>query len=149
MEHILFEVGITMAWWVLIWRSVAYHFGPFWPSQWLLTHIWGFRIWNTSPILQNIPQVCLWGHSSRDCDISCLAPISSCCTSYRNGIEIMAPTCLLHKMFTRWAKIVHQASAICNLKVYCVPYLHKLSKSSGVFFLYVQGSLSLGCLLVR
>ena len=72
---ILFDVGIpNLGWWFLLgWRSGAYHFELLWPWHWLLVSFLGFLCYITA----NFPQMCLmldqflWGHSSRVCDISC------------------------------------------------------------------------------
>ena len=72
---ILFDVGIrNLGWWFLLgWRSGAYHFESLWPWHWLLASFLGFSCY----IAANFPQMCLmldqflWGHLSRVCDISC------------------------------------------------------------------------------
>ena len=63
---------------LLGWRSGAYHFGSLWPWHWLLASFLGLScLENISYITANFPQMCLmldqflWGHLSRDCDISC------------------------------------------------------------------------------
>ena len=74
---ILFDVGIpNFGWWFLLgWRSGAYHFESLWPWHWLLASFLGFLCYITA----NFPQMCLmldqflWGHSSHVCDISCFA----------------------------------------------------------------------------
>ena len=56
----------------------AYHFGSLLPWHWLLASFLGFSCLEHSYITANFPRMCLmldqflWGHSSRDCDISCL-----------------------------------------------------------------------------
>ena len=70
---ILFDVGIpNLGWWFLLgWRSGAYHFESLWPWHWLLASFRDFLCYITA----NFPQMCLmldqflWGHSSRVCDI--------------------------------------------------------------------------------
>ena len=72
---ILFDVGIpNLEWWFLLgWRSGAYHFESFWPWHWLLASFLVFSCYITAIF----PQMCLildqflWGHWSRVCDISC------------------------------------------------------------------------------
>ena len=60
-------------WFLLGWRSGAYHFESLWPWHWLLASFLGFSCYITA----FFPQMCLmldqflWGHSSRVCDISC------------------------------------------------------------------------------
>ena len=75
---ILFDVGIpNLGWWFLLgWRSGAYHFEVLWLWHWLLASFLGFSCYITAIF----PQMCLmldqslWGHSSRVCDISCSIP---------------------------------------------------------------------------
>ena len=70
---ILFDVGIpNLGWWFLLgWRSGAYHFESLWHL--LLASFLGFSCYITAIF----PQMCLmldqflWGHSSRVCDSSC------------------------------------------------------------------------------
>ena len=76
-----------MCWFLLGWRSGAYHFGSLWPWHWLLTSFLGFScLKHITYITANFPQMCfmldqfLWGHSSRDCDISCSACPLTCYT---------------------------------------------------------------------
>ena len=72
---ILCDVGIpNLGWWFLLgWRSGAYHFESLWPWHWLLASFLGFSCYITA----NFPQMCLildqflWGHTSHVCDISC------------------------------------------------------------------------------
>ena len=72
---ILFDVGIpNLGWWFLLgWRSGAYHFESLWLWHLLLASFLGFSCYITAIF----PQMCLmldqflWGHSSRVCDISC------------------------------------------------------------------------------
>ena len=74
-SSILFDVGIPiLGWWFLLgWRSGAYHFESLWPWHWLLASFLGFWCYITAIF----PQMCLildqflWGHSSQVCDISC------------------------------------------------------------------------------
>ena len=74
-SHILFDEGIpNLGWWFLLgWRSGAYHIESLWPWHWLLASFLGFSCYITA----NFPQMCLmldqilWGHSSHVCDISC------------------------------------------------------------------------------
>ena len=71
----LFDVGIpNLGWWFLLgWRSGAYHFESLWLWHWHLASFLGFLCYITAIF----PQMCLmldqflWGHSSRVCDISC------------------------------------------------------------------------------
>ena len=71
----IIDVGFpNLGWWYLLgWRSGAYHFESLWPWHWLLASFLGFSCYITA----NFPQMCLmldqflWGHSSRVCDISC------------------------------------------------------------------------------
>ena len=83
---ILFDVGIpNLGWWFLLgWRSGAYHFESLWLCHWLLASFLGFSCYITAIF----PQICLmldqflWGHSSRVCDISCCSlsyPAKKCC----------------------------------------------------------------------
>ena len=67
-----------MCWFLLGWRSGAYHFGSLLPWHWLLASFLGFScLEHISYITANFPRMCLmldqflWGHSSRDCVISC------------------------------------------------------------------------------
>ena len=84
---ILFDVGIpNFGWWFLLgWRSGAYHFESLWPWHWLLASFLGFLCYITA----YFPQMCLmldqflWGHSSRVCDISCWLEFSYRCL-YQN-----------------------------------------------------------------
>ena len=72
---ILFDAGFpNLGWWYLLgWRSGAYHFESLWPLHWLLASFLGFSCYITA----YFPQMCLmldkflWGHSSRVFDISC------------------------------------------------------------------------------
>ena len=72
---ILFDVGIpNFGWWFLLgWRSGAYHFESLRHWHWLLASLLGFLCYITA----NFPQMYLmldqflWGHLSRVCDISC------------------------------------------------------------------------------
>ena len=72
---ILFDVeNPNLGWWFLLkWRSGAYHFESLWPWHWLLASFLGFLCYITAIF----PQMCLmldqflWGHSSCVCDISC------------------------------------------------------------------------------
>ena len=65
---ILLDVGIpNLGWWFLLgWRSGAYHFESLWPWHWLLASFLDFSCYITA----NFPQMCLmldqflWGHSS-------------------------------------------------------------------------------------
>ena len=76
-EHISYIIWCrnpNMGWWFLLgWRSGAYHFESLWPWHWLLASFLGFSCYITA----FFPQMCLmldqflWGHSSRVCDISC------------------------------------------------------------------------------
>ena len=72
---ILFDVGIpNLGWWFLLgWRSGAYHFESLWPWHWLLASFLGFSCYITAYFLQMCLMLglFLWGHSSRVCDISC------------------------------------------------------------------------------
>ena len=74
-SHILFDVGIpNLGWWFLLgWRSGAYHFESLWPWHWLLASFLGFSCYITAYFLQMCLMLdqFLWGHSSRVCDISC------------------------------------------------------------------------------
>ena len=76
----LFDVGIRnlVCWFLLWWRSGAYHFWSLLPWHWLLASFLGFScLEHISNITANFPRMCLmldqflWGHSSHDCDISC------------------------------------------------------------------------------
>ena len=78
---ILFNVGIPNlgCWFLLGWRSGAYHFWSLWFWHWLLASFLGFScLEHISYITANFPQMCLMldqflcGHLSRVCDISCL-----------------------------------------------------------------------------
>ena len=88
---ILFDVGIpNLGWWFLLgWRSGAYHFESLWPWHWLLVSFLGI----SSYITAYFPQMCLmldqflWGHLSRDCDISC-SKITPSKTSFRNSFRV-------------------------------------------------------------
>ena len=81
LSSILFDVGIPiLGWWFLLgWRSGAYHFESLWPWHWLLASFLGFWCYITAIF----PQMCLmlgqflWGHSSRVCDISCYQCVNS------------------------------------------------------------------------
>ena len=78
-EHISYIIWCrnpNMGWWFLLgWRSGAYHFESLWPWHWLLASFLGFSCYITA----FFPQMCLildqflWGHSSRVCDISCFS----------------------------------------------------------------------------
>ena len=76
-EHISYIIWLgipILGWWFLLgWRSGAYHFESLWPWLWLLASFLGFSCY----IIAIFPQMCLmldqflWGLSSRVCDISC------------------------------------------------------------------------------
>ena len=74
-----------MCWFLLGLRSGAYHFGSLWPWHWLLASFLGLScLLHIFYITANFPQICLmldqflWGHSSRDCDISCCTSLHLC-----------------------------------------------------------------------
>ena len=102
-EHtaISFDVGIPNLWWwfLLGWRSGAYHFESLWLWHLLLASFLGFLCYITAIF----PQMCLmldqflWGHSSRVCDISCflckiLSWIPSCISSFQLTAIYSAPS---------------------------------------------------------
>ena len=74
---ILFDVGIPNlgCWFLLGWRSGAYHFESLWPWHWLLASFLGFSCYITAKFTQMCLMLdqFLWGHSSRVYDISCLS----------------------------------------------------------------------------
>ena len=90
---ILFDVGIPnlVCWFLLGWRSGAYHFESLLPWHWLLASFLGFScLEHISYITAKFPRMCLmldqilWGHSPRDCDISCWFPYFEMCNITAN-----------------------------------------------------------------
>ena len=110
-EHICYIIWCRnpkLGWWFLLgWRSGAYHFQSLW--HWLLASFLGFSCYITAIF----PQMCLmldqflWGHLSRVCDISCFTPFLASLSS------------LLTAAFSFWARIfcalhLEQAQLVLN-----------------------------------
>ena len=91
-SSILFDVGIpNLGWWFLLgWRSGAYHFESLWPWHWLLASFLGFWCYITAIF----PQMCLmldqflWGHSSCVCDISCFPILLKLYRCFCQGLKM-------------------------------------------------------------